>query len=193
MKRATPFIYAAALSVALTGSALAQSHGHDAKKGHDAMSATTGDGGAMKKMDHDASAGSHMDKTPGHAHSEGKMASVEVPADLDTATSKLSEHQHYRVSVAPQTPPVAINALHNWVLEIMTPDGKSVQKAEVSVDGGMPAHGHGLPTAPRVTEYLGDGKYLVEGVRFNMAGWWQVKFAIEGHHADTASFNIVTR
>ena len=57
----------------------------------------------------------------------------------------------------------------------------------------MPAHGHGLPTAPRVTEILGDGRYLVNAARFNMAGWWQVTFAIEGHHADTASFNIVTK
>jgi hypothetical protein len=170
MKPTTPFIYAAVLSVALTGGALAQSHSHNADKSHGAMSTTASD--AMKKMDHGAGAGSH--------------------SELDTATSKLSEQQHYRVSIAPETPPVTINALHNWVLEVMTPDGKPVQNAEVSIDGGMPAHGHGLPTAPRVTEYLGDGRYLVEGVRFNMAGWWQVTFTIAGHHADRASFNIVT-
>jgi hypothetical protein len=156
------FIYAAALSVALTGGALAQSHSHQAQKSDDTMSATTGEGGAMKKIDHSAGAGSHSSKTSGHSHGAGHTASVEVPAELDTATSKLSEQQHYRVSIAPETPPVTINALHNWVLEV------------------------------RVTEYLGDGRYLVEGVRFNMAGWWQVTFTIAGHHADRASFNIVT-
>jgi hypothetical protein len=190
MKPTTPFIYAAVLSVALTGGALAQSHSHNADKSHVALSTTASD--TMKKMDHGAGAGSHSSKTSGHSHGAGHTASVEVPDELDTATSKLSEQQHYRVSIAPETPPVTINALHNWVLEVMTPDGKPVQNAEVSIDGGMPAHGHGLPTAPRVTEYLGDGRYLVEGVRFNMAGWWQVTFTIAGHHADRASFNIVT-
>ena len=193
MKRTILLIHAAGLSLALTGGALAQSHSHDAKKSHGAMSAPSGDGGAVEEMHHGATAGSHMDKASGHAHGVGHMANVEVSAGLDTATTKLSEHQHYRVSIAPETPPVTINALHNWVLEIMTPDGKPEQKAEVTIGGGMPAHGHGLPTAPRVTEYLGDGKYLIEGVRFNMAGWWQVTVAIEGDHADTASFNIVTK
>ncbi len=137
MKLATILLYAAALSIALPGSAVAQSHGHAAKQG-----------------EHGTSAGSHMNKAAGHAHGDGKTGDVEVPADLNTATTKLSERERYRVSILPETPPIAINALHSWVLEIVTPDGKPVQDAEVTIDGGMPAHGHGLPTAPRVTEYL---------------------------------------
>ena len=40
--------------------------------------------------------------------------------------------------------------------------------------------------------YLGDGTYLLEGVRFNMAGWWEVTLAIEsGHQQDTVTFNLV--
>ena len=34
----------------------------------------------------------------------------------------------------------------------------------------MPEHNHGFPTAPRVTENLGEGDYLLEGMRFNMGG-----------------------
>ena len=42
----------------------------------------------------------------------------------------------------------------------------------------MPRHGHGLPTKPRVTRPLGNGDHLVEGMKFNMGGWWVVKFRV---------------
>jgi hypothetical protein len=51
----------------------------------------------------------------------------------------------------------------------------------------MPQHGHGLPTRPRVTRELAGGVYEVGGVRFNMGGWWELKFTIGG---DTVTFNL---
>jgi len=55
----------------------------------------------------------------------------------------------------------------------------------------MPQHGHGLPTRPRVTRTLGDGIYEIEGVRFNMGGWWEFKLAIAASRgADTVTFNL---
>lgn len=190
-------VIAAALCVALGGSALAQSHGHDDEKKHDttgshgSMGQKAADSDQMKKMDHGGTAAGQHNKTSGHQHGSTKTGDGKTPSQIDTATSKLSHDGHYMVSIAPQAEPVAINTMHNWVLEVMTPDGKPVQKAKVSIAGSMPQHGHGLPTAPRVTENLGDGKYLVEGMRFNMVGWWALKLDIEGHHADTVSFNII--
>jgi hypothetical protein len=59
------------------------------------------------------------------------------------------------------------------------------------VDGGMPQHGHGLPTNPEVTEYLGNGDYLVEGMRFQMTGFWEVRFVINsGENSDSITFNL---
>ena len=70
-------------------------------------------------------------------------------------------------------------------------DGRPVDRAEITVDGGMPEHGHGLPTRPRVTRHLGDGTYEVEGVRFNMGGWWEFRLAIVGAlGTDTVTFNL---
>ena len=67
----------------------------------------------------------------------------------------------------------------------------AIEEAEISIDGGMPQHGHGLPTRPRVTRNLGDGIYEIEGVRFNMGGWWEFKLAIAGSRgADTVTFNL---
>lgn len=70
-------------------------------------------------------------------------------------------------------------------------EGRAIDEAQISIDGGMPQHGHGLPTRPRVTRNLGDGLYEVEGVRFNMGGWWEFTLAIAGSRgADTITFNL---
>ena len=70
-------------------------------------------------------------------------------------------------------------------------EGRAIDDAQISIDGGMPQHGHGLPTRPRVTKSLGDGTYEIEGVRFNMGGWWELKLAIaEARGADTVTFNL---
>ena len=70
-------------------------------------------------------------------------------------------------------------------------DGRAIDDAEIAIDGGMPQHGHGLPTRPRVTRAFGDGIYEIEGVRFNMGGWWEFRLAIAGSRgADTVTFNL---
>ena len=67
-----------------------------------------------------------------------------------------------------------------------------VAGAIVSVDGGMPQHHHGLPTQPRVTKDYGDGRYLIEGMKFSMSGWWEIKLKIDGAQgADNVTFNLV--
>ena len=70
-------------------------------------------------------------------------------------------------------------------------DGRAIDEAQISIDGGMPEHGHGLPTRPRVTRSLGAGVYEIEGVRFNMGGWWEFKLVIAGSlGTDTVTFNL---
>jgi hypothetical protein len=70
-------------------------------------------------------------------------------------------------------------------------EGRAIDEAQISIDGGMPQHGHGLPTRPRVTRNLGDGMYEIEGVRFNMGGWWEFTLDIAGSRgADTVTFNL---
>jgi hypothetical protein len=74
---------------------------------------------------------------------------------------------------------------------VLDANGKAVDGAEITIDGGMPEHGHGLPTRPRVTKNLGSGVYVIEGVRFNMGGWWEFKVAIAGNAGpDTVTFNL---
>jgi len=83
----------------------------------------------------------------------------------------------------PEGPP-EINRMHSWILRVETELGDAVEGAEIEVDGGMPAHDHGLPTRPKVTEELGDGYYRLDGVRFHMSGYWEIVIQIRSDEAE---------
>jgi hypothetical protein len=109
----------------------------------------------------------------------------------DIQTVKLSAHQLYRAAVRPDVVPIPLRRLQRWTLHLDTTDGRPVDVATITMDGGMPQHDHGLPTSPRVTRALGNGDHLVEGVKFNMGGWWVVRFAITtSAGTDTVTFNL---
>lgn len=115
-----------------------------------------------------------------------------APADLDRSTTQLSAQGHYQVSYTPHDGPLTLNTLHSWTLHVTTPSGEPVTDARVTVDGGMPQHGHGLPTQPQVSGPLGDGTYLIEGLKFQMPGWWVVDVTVEaGGTRDTVRFNLL--
>jgi hypothetical protein len=87
--------------------------------------------------------------------------------------------------------PLAVRKLQSVSVRITDAHGSAVEGATVSVDGGMPQHGHGLPTSPRVTAYRGDGVYQIDGVRFNMGGWWEFKLGVAAAAGtDTITFNL---
>lgn len=81
-----------------------------------------------------------------------------------------------------------------YTLQALVVDGKTgqaVTDAAITIDGGMPQHGHGLPTRPRMTKNIGSGSYEISGVRFNMGGWWELKLTITtAAGSDTVTFNL---
>jgi hypothetical protein len=120
------------------------------------------------------------------------MGAMDVPADLDTSTARMSDQGLYQVSISSRLDPIAINQIHNWTLHVESADGQPVENAEIAVDGGMPQHDHGLPTAPQVTQDLGNGDYLVEGLKFHMDGWWEIRFVIKSAtQSDGVTFNLL--
>jgi len=87
--------------------------------------------------------------------------------------------------------PLRVRQLQTLTVRITDASGRPMEGARISVDGGMPEHGHGLPTAPKVRRALGGGVYEIEGLRFNMNGWWELKLAIESPAgADSVTFNL---
>ena len=114
------------------------------------------------------------------------------PTGLDLALTRATADSKYLVTLQPPAKPAAINQLHAWQVKLTSPSGVPVANARIQVDGGMPQHGHGLPTRPQVTRELPGGSYLIEGMKFSMTGWWQIKLAIDGPvGADRVSFNTV--
>ena len=116
----------------------------------------------------------------------------EVPTDLDYSTTRFSENGLFNVSYIASTGTVPVNQLHQWTLHIETADGQPVENATITVDGDMPQHGHGLPTQPRVTKNLGNGDYLVDGMKFQMGGWWVMDFNVTADgQTDAVHFNMM--
>lgn len=75
-----------------------------------------------------------------------------------------SETGLYQVVLTPEPEVVGLGVLHAWRLVVRDAEGP-VAGAVVSVDGGMPMHGHGLPTAPQVVDADTAGHYRIEGLR----------------------------
>jgi hypothetical protein len=118
----------------------------------------------------------------------------DVPSDLDTSTTRQSDQGLFKVSYTASTGTVPINQIHQWTLHVERADGTPVEDATIAVDGDMPQHGHGLPTRPRVTQNLGNGDYLVDGMKFQMGGWWLMDFNITaGGETDAVHFNMMLK
>jgi hypothetical protein len=121
----------------------------------------------------------------------GCMMFVKAPSDLDYARTRRSEVGLYVATIRPTGDSIPRGKLHQWTLHLETSTGAAVDSATVTIDGGMPQHGHGLPTRPRVTRALGHGDHVVEGMKFNMGGWWVVTFRISAASGrDSLVFNL---
>lgn len=119
-------------------------------------------------------------------------ACMTPPADVDLSLTRASVGKKFVVSLEPPATPAAINQIHSWKIRLASPVGQPVVHARIGVDGGMPQHGHGLPTQPQVTQEMGEGVYLLEGMKFSMTGWWEIKLAIQTDQAaDQVTFNTL--
>ena len=114
------------------------------------------------------------------------------PTGLDLSLQHPSRQGKFVVRMDPPATFPAINQMHSWQVRLSTADGSPVSQALISFDGGMPQHGHGFPTKPRVTRELAPGVYALEGMKFSMTGWWDMRLTIRaGDTSDTAVFNVI--
>ena len=111
--------------------------------------------------------------------------------DPDSERGRISRNGHFRIIVESLVQPIMINKIHTWELKLESADGLPVSGAEITLLGGMPEHNHGLATKPRVTRSGDDGNYLVEGIRFHMRGYWELKFTVKtASEQDTVLFPL---
>ncbi len=119
-------------------------------------------------------------------------------AFLNVATAGATGWEASRVVVEADAPDVKLLCEHSPTVSavmrcefVFTEPGSLPPKAVVSIDGGMPAHGHGLPTQPEVTPSGEAGHYRISGLEFNMPGQWVVACIVsEGGAVSVARFEF---
>lgn len=115
------------------------------------------------------------------------------PANLDLSLNRPTEHGVFRIRIASGTSPIPLSRVHPWSVHVTGADGRAVLGATIEVDGGMPEHGHGLPTSPRAEAAGVPGGYFIKGMKFSMTGWWVLKLNVvapDGRR-DQITFNVV--
>ena len=122
---------------------------------------------------------------------QAMMHRVRKPAASEFGFGPRTSVQGRYVATLQSPEPLRTRKLQTVQVTILDASGAAVDGATIAIDGGMPQHGHGLPTRPRVTQGLGGGVYVIEGVRFNMGGWWEFKVTVDGPAGpDTITFNL---
>ena len=115
---------------------------------------------------------------------------VQRPAAGEFGLGPRASAKHTYTATLRPPQPLRLREMQSVPVLISDMAGRPIEGATISIDGGMPEHGHGLPTRPRV-KTLAAGVYEIEGVRFNMGGWWELKLAIASAAGeDTVTFNL---
>ncbi len=163
------------------------------EEGHWQLKVTVGSGSSSDTavFDFPGMKGASGEATDANGHGEGDMAMVPRPGSDAFSPKQMSGNHLFMVSYVSEASPIPINKIHSWKLTVKTASGEPVSVAVISIDGRMPEHKHGLPTRPQVTENLGGGTFRVEGMKFQMPGWWEVSFGIKtGGKEDKVVFNL---
>lgn len=135
--------------------------------------------------------GSAPSNGPSDSNSRSASETLASEPDRRGAAARLSQSGRFEIMIRPEAGSVPLGVLHAWIVEVRLPGGEPAGVRQLVFDGGMPQHAHGFETSPRVTDALGPGAFRVDGVRFHMAGDWQIRVdvATEGV-ADTALFDV---
>ena len=92
---------------------------------------------------------------------------------------EFSQSGSLKAVIHPEAERYQVGQFHNWIIVVKDSSGTPVENAKIVVGGGMLGHGHGLPSQPIVSKHLGNGRYLIEGVLFNMSGVWTLNYLIQ--------------
>jgi len=113
-----------------------------------------------------------------------------VSAETGLRWQQASDLSRFEARLEPLDGQVKVREFQPWILHLQDSAGPIAQ-AGIRVGGGMQAHGHGLPSQPAISAYLGNGRYRIEGVKFNMDGRWTLVFYVETEGwQDRAVFEI---
>ena len=108
-----------------------------------------------------------------------------LPSTVATASG------NYVIDYSFSPDPIPKNEHFSMQVVVTRKDGGELPKDfSIQVDADMPAHGHGINTAPEIKK-LPSGAYQVDGLLFHMGGHWELYIdAMEGGIPDRAIIPI---
>jgi hypothetical protein len=94
---------------------------------------------------------------------------------------KAKNEQYLLQLTAPQSP--ALNTIYRWKAVISSAQQlNNISLSNITISGGMAAHGHGLPTQPKALNLNHDTdnqiSFDIQGLKFQMWGKWHVKVSV---------------
>ena len=104
------------------------------------------------------------------------LACVSAAAAPTVTVNVKSKKLLFSAAITHPAPP-PVEKLHSWTVRLFDRKHAPVKHARIKVSGDMPAHGHGLPTAPIAVE-RGRGLYQLQGMEFQMPGVWYVQLDV---------------
>ena len=91
-----------------------------------------------------------------------------------------TQESKYHVVLDAPVDGVRLNRVQEWTVTLRDEEGEPITPRSLVFLGGMPGHGHGLSSSPRVTEQLSPGRFLIDGVLFHMYGDWEIVIGVVG-------------
>ena len=126
----------------------------------------------------------------------GDRAAPGLTRSTTAAFSRLSaipsHNGVYRASLVEPSGPARPFGSRVWTVEVKTAAGSPVEGATLALESWMPDETQVLATRPRVTGYLGAGRYRIDGLRIDRRGWWNVRLQVTAAGGtDSLAFNLV--
>ena len=103
------------------------------------------------------------------------FACTAVEDKIEYPTTVLSENERYEVSYDTTPSPIPLNEEFSIWLTIVEKETNTEVIAGINVDinAEMPNHDHGMSQTP-VTSQMDDGRFMSEGMFFQMPGYWHI-------------------
>lgn len=97
--------------------------------------------------------------------------------------SQTGVNNRYQAHLNCETMP-ATGPFQNCTVSFSNLQGAAIIPDTLLIDGGMPLHGHGLPTSPLLTRPYQSDIYRIDGLKYNMPGAWLLGFKISADQGD---------
>ncbi|MGF1727014.1 FixH family protein [Photobacterium nomapromontoriensis] len=100
---------------------------------------------------------------------------IRYPSWASSSLPLTSLSEHYKITAQPIEKSIKLNKIQSWSITIKDNTGAPVQGLSFEVNGGMPTHQHGFPTQPKLIQEAMPGEYIIDGLKFNMTGRWEIE------------------